>query len=512
MQTLEEQKNTLSDDQIKSYYKTQSKAEKPLSPLEYAKSKPVGLVTSEQGEDLLHQTKQRADLLTPQSTALKNGQAPTEKATQTQVNQQTGEVRKIEPITLLNEVGQEVTFNNPDVNVQNIQKYLDQGYEVKSGTLPTGVNIGGQANPVQDEINKQLEEINTAKTEVEDLTNKLNNLDISNDPAFVALSTGIQNTWNDRIAEMEKANTSRIASMNQLGIRYGSKYTGGSFGSIVSEEERQGIQRVSSLEAKKQQALAQAEIAFRSQKWDEYVDLIQLAEDKYAQEVEELNSLNEIAVKRNEAIAKENKEQREADKFEMDRVDNVLENITDSVFNAMTGDAEVDMQTIQDIATQYDIDPNYLISGLTAKQGEEQKRMADIEAVQALTQQREASAEKSLRVSDKSTKINELDKVMSPNELRTIRDDYKLSTEELPVGSTMRDVQILQAKKFAEANKDEDPEKVVKAIEENTNLEKGIIGKIIAGVVEGAKRLFGDDNKKEKTEEEELAEFEATLK
>ena len=59
----------------------------------------------------------------------------------------------------------------------------------------------------------------------------------------------------------------------------------------------------------------------------------------------------------------------------------------------------------------------------------------------------------SLKVADDK----DLNKPFSPNELRMIRDDYGLSTEDLPVGATMRDVQILQAEKFIEDNADKDP-------------------------------------------------------
>ena len=483
--------NSLSEDQIAEYYKTQSGLPNPVSPLDYQKSltrEPI-IVSSERATGKIEKADEKKVALTPE--------VQDEKVVKEDVKEpeKTGGGYSFDEAIEL--FGQDFT---------GLQKLDDGTFEADTSALS---RIGIKTDAVK---NIQAEqEVETAKKDVEDLTNRLRNLDISNDPSFVALSNGIQNTWNDRIAEMEKANESRTASLTQLGIRYGSKYTGGSFGSIVAEEERQGIQRVSSLEAQKQQALAQAEIAFRSEKWDEYVDLINLAEDKYAQEVEELNTLNEIAVKRNEELAKTNKEQREADKFEMDRVDSVLENITDSVFNAMTGDAEADMQTIQDIAIQYDIDPNYLISGLTNKQGEEEERQADIEAVEALTKQREASAEKSLRVGGDSTKVAELDKVMSPNELRVIRDDYGLSVDELPVGSTMRDVQVLQAKKFAEANKDEDPEEVKKAIEENTDLDDGIIIKILKGVGAGIKKLFGGGDKTEKEDKTDMKEIDDIL-
>ena len=86
-----------------------------------------------------------------------------------------------------------------------------------------------------------------------------------------------------------------------------------------------------------------------------------------------------------------------------------------------------------------------------------------------------------------------------------------LSVDELPVGSTMRDVQVLQAKKFAEANKDEDPEEVKKAIEENTDLDDGIIVKILKGVGAGIKKLFGGGDKTEKEDKTDMTEIDDIL-
>ena len=496
----------LTKNQQKEYFSTQSGSATPLSPLEYEKSlltpekkEPI-IVSQGLADDAIKKADETKARLTPdeyleQGGALKDGQIPKkEEPTITPTG------REINPITLLNEVGQEVTFDNPDVNIQNIQRYLDQGYEVKSGSLPSGVSVGGQADPLQDEINRSTQEIDEAKAVYDNAVNELRNLDVKNDPRFQSISKGITDTWNVRIREMETANTSRQAKLQQTGIRMGSRFVsmGTSFGGVITQEEREGISRVAELESKKQTALASAETAFRSEKWREYTEYIALAEDSYEREIAELEALNENAIAQSKLQREAVKEQRETEEFEMERVENVLENTIDSIFNAMTGDNETDLQTINDFALMYDIDPNYLISGLTAKQGEEEKRTADLEAVQALTKSREASATKSLRVSDTSPKINELDKAMSPNELRVIRDDYGLSTEDLPVGATMRDVQELQAKKFMEDNKDEDPEKVKTVVAENTNLEMSLIDKIAISVFE----FFGGKKKTEPKEKE----------
>lgn len=277
---------TLSGKQIEEYFKTQSGQAEPLSPLAF--------LSSEMGEDIVRKKTKVKEQLTPEITEpeVKEVKEPEKLPEQ-------------EPLILTNEVGQTPTFYNPDINISNIQRYLDQGYEVLSGSLPSGVSIGGQADPVQEQINQQEQDVATARTDIETAQDRLRNLDITKDPAFQNISAGITSSWNERIAEMEKANLSRVAGMKQLGVRLGAKYTGDIYGGIITAEETAGIQRVSNLEAKKNEALARAETAFRSERWDEYVYFVEEAEKRYEEEVEEMNLLNDQAIEQNKLLQTE---------------------------------------------------------------------------------------------------------------------------------------------------------------------------------------------------------------
>src|SRR3990167_1428871 len=158
---------------------------------------------------------------------------------------------------------------------------------------------------------KEENDVATARLLVDDYTLRLTNLDVSTDPVLQSTLAIITGTWNTRIAEMERVNKSRIASISTTGIHLGSSYTGGAsgmFSGIISEEERQGVERVLGLEAQKLAALTQATIAFRDQKWKEYSRLVTLAENRYHEQVRELDKLNEATLKENERRAKEAKE------------------------------------------------------------------------------------------------------------------------------------------------------------------------------------------------------------
>lgn len=210
-------------------------------------------------------------------------------------------IEKPEPLTLINsETLSEETFIDPSLNRQRVGDLMSTGnYQVSSGTLPTGIMADGKI----DEIQAKSDEY---KKEIADYTTKLKSLNVMNDPEFQLIASGIESQWNERITSMQQINKSRTGSMTQLGTRLGSRYLAGGMAGIISEEEKQGINRINELETKKQSALAQAQKSFRTEKWNEYVDLINIAEKRYNEEVDEIDKLNKKVTEENKKLDEEN--------------------------------------------------------------------------------------------------------------------------------------------------------------------------------------------------------------
>ena len=161
-------------------------------------------------------------------------------------------------------------------------------------------------------IDKSEEEFETAKNELKAAQNRLTGFDVSNDPALIRMKESITAQWDARIEEMRDINTRREKSFETLGFRTGARFTGGArggiFGGILSEEERQGTMRIADFEAKKQSALIAAENAFRTQKWSEYSDLVDIAEDNYTKQLTELEKLQKAQAKQSQKIQDEKKQ------------------------------------------------------------------------------------------------------------------------------------------------------------------------------------------------------------
>lgn len=210
--------------------------------------------------------------------------------------------------TLINPTtGQEYTLNN--ATAEQIASFKSSGWDIAEGT---GTGVGLIPNNTDPQLAKDQAKVDQAKTDRDAAIAKLTTFNVSNDPALTALLGSITTDWNSRIKDMEMANKSRVADTTTLGIRLGDRYTGGTggmFGGIISEEENQGAQRISTLESQKQQALAQATKAYSDQQWDRYAKLVDVAENAYKDQVDELQKLQTATITRSkniqDAVAKE---------------------------------------------------------------------------------------------------------------------------------------------------------------------------------------------------------------
>lgn len=210
-------------------------------------------------------------------------------------------------VTLINpNTDQLVTFENADLNKDSINTYLQNGYKVSeaAGNIPTwlkpdSVSTGTSAT------DKAKAEMDSAASDLKTLTDNLTKFTMS-DADLSQQVQGITAQWDARIADMEKINQARENSINTTGIRLGSRFAGGkggAFGGIISEEERQGAQRVADLEGQKQAAISAAKLAFMQQNWTVYSKQVDLAEKAYEQKVQALSDLQKATADQNKAIA-----------------------------------------------------------------------------------------------------------------------------------------------------------------------------------------------------------------
>lgn len=241
------------------------------------------------------------------------------------------------------------------------------GTGTTTGTTGSTTSTSEQGlTPEQKEQQRKFaEQAERDKLEVDTYTTQLKNYNPENDPNVQAQINSITGLFDARIADMERANKSRLAAINTLGIRTGSQYTGGlggAFGGIVSEEERQGITRIGELQAKKQEAIQAAKDAARTKNWDQYSKLVQLAQKTYEES-------NKALADFNKAVLDQNKARADAEKDEQNRINQQITNfktlgglLASEMVPYMSGDLDTDTQLVERIAKAQGI-PSTFIGG-----------------------------------------------------------------------------------------------------------------------------------------------------
>lgn len=252
---------------------------------------PVGILSTNSGQQVLTDTQKNEARMTGVAPTKPSGEKPADKPkdlTQSKfINQETG---------------QEYSFNEFDIEDPNNQKFIkDNNLQFMEGYFPKFLT-----STPDDTLAQQ--ELKDAKSDYQTAVNNLSTFNVSNDPQLASILSGIGSQWQARINEMERINKSRQASISTTGVRIGSRYTGGAggmFGGIIAEEERQGAERVSALEAQKQAALMNARIAYEDKEYKKYKDNVDAARDFYDRQLKEVNELNKLTTENNKKIQEE---------------------------------------------------------------------------------------------------------------------------------------------------------------------------------------------------------------
>lgn len=271
---------------------TASSSPDPFAPVTSSaatKVSPVTSLSTDQGVSTLNTLKDTEKRLSPAPVV-----APTKTDT-TSTSDATAPKQPSTKVTLINpNTEQTVSFEDSTINKDQIQSYLKGGYQLAeaAGSVPSWLTPDGV------DSSSQTTALDTAKADLDTAKAKLLAFDTSNDPALTSLLSSITSQWDTRISEMQQINKSRVGNINTTGIRLGSQYTGGAggvFGGIVSEEERQGVDRISTLQSQKQQALAEAKQAYDTQQWTRYGKLVDLAQETYNKQLDAVKELNKAA-------------------------------------------------------------------------------------------------------------------------------------------------------------------------------------------------------------------------
>lgn len=285
-----------------------------------------------------------------------------------------------------------------DINPQLLQEPEKLAFSsdrlTPAGTAPSGMELfldaaDGKIKSVyelNEEARKRKEaedlqiQTNNAKTEVAQAVEELKSFRISDSDVQEEINA-IQGQYNARVAQMQEITRRRVQSIETLGARLGSRWTGGEggvWGGVIAEEERAGLMRIAELEAEKNSQIAAAKKAQREQNWKVYVAQVEMAQKTYDNQIKGIAELNKKTVENNKLLLDMAKEEREQQKSDLENSKNLISSIGYLSLNALTGDEAQDLETIKTIASLYKVDPNKLLSEVQRLEQEKIKYPAGI--------------------------------------------------------------------------------------------------------------------------------------
>lgn len=200
-----------------------------------------------------------------------------------------------------------VTYINPETGAEKTLRG-DAISEAARQSLEKGGWVVSEENTSRTSATTQLEQQRkTAEAELNDAMGRLEQSVIT-DKELRQTTREIRRRYNARMRQMEEVNRRREQTLNTLGIRLGSRYTGGSggvFGGILAEEERQGIERVNVIEGEMLAAIRNAQKAAKEHNYSVFVKQTELAQKKYDEKVTALEELKKTQEEQDKAVQEE---------------------------------------------------------------------------------------------------------------------------------------------------------------------------------------------------------------
>ena len=233
-------------------------------------------------------------------------------------------------------------------NLDKLATEKENAIQTSQDLTPTSEisNTNIKINPTVQKINSEIERYNSTLESLKSTADDLNS----------QLIQSIQDTYEQRRKEMSQLNTNTLNGLTRLGVRSGrQRYASEIQTSILSAEERAGIERMSALDAEEKSLILQAETAAN--------------EADFARLNTSMSTLSGLRKEKNDLIQQQitnafnqDAAMRADIKFVQEQEDREIENIMEGMAGMLTGDPEADAALIEKQANIFGIDPNRLSS------------------------------------------------------------------------------------------------------------------------------------------------------
>jgi len=286
------------------------------------------------------------------------------------------------------------TFDVPTVQSSELARNASQDAMNKLNTIQQGARtqqttkkpVEPKQKPVvvneqQDGYSEQLKQINaSADAEVSSINNIFDTINTNLNASSNGLIQSIRNTFARRVEQMKAVNEASLRGQTNVGIVSGrARYAPELQTSILSAEERAGIERIADLNAQEESLVAEAQASADAKKMQSLFKQMEMLGDVQKSKMQAIADLNKNMIEFEKLNIQKSQEQRQLIKDNLANMETTADSIAAALVNSFTGDAKTDEALIDQASQEYGLDPNFLIGAISRyKQSQQKDLPADL--------------------------------------------------------------------------------------------------------------------------------------
>lgn len=275
-------------------------------------------------------------------------------------------------------------------DAENTSKLGEYNQKLNGGNTDVGVNSENNSRNNKKNSGEGLDgkDIDSRYSAEENLINSTfdEKMSLSNS-ATKALMASISAKFGARIAEMKDTNTRLLGSKEVIGNRSGrARYASLIQEGILTDEEQQGIARISEIQAQEMQLLAEAQFAQSERDMDSLDKKMEALYTLQKNKQDELFNLNKLTLDHEKMALDKAREERQSQKDEIEMSTKMSASIAPSVAESFSKlkSASEKQSFIEKMALAKGVDPEQLLSDVLLYMRKKGKEDLDMENVRSL--------------------------------------------------------------------------------------------------------------------------------
>jgi len=232
-------------------------------------------------------------------------------------------------------------------------------------------------NENKSDLQTRLDMINSsAASEIDSINSMFGNMSRTMNANSNSLISSIQNTFSRRIGQMQEVNNATQRGVETAGFVSGrARYAPELQTAIISNTEREGINRIMDLEVQEQQLIAEAQSASDGKEMQMLFQRMDSLGKVHSSKMSAIGDLNKEVIEMEKLNLQKAQEQRQQIKDDLANDQTISKNLASSLEASFTGNAEEDQAMVISAAREYGIDPNFLNQSIADARADKAKSL-----------------------------------------------------------------------------------------------------------------------------------------